>query len=152
MGDHVVWITVTPSSINMSIESIPPHTQLLYSKTRVNMNAYFFSYFCIEIDCGYSLEPPCRRGSISYTHSLCFEQRVSFVFVLSQNKKIYLRMFFCFLLCYLLTNSLYCINVSVMNQYTTCMQLYFIVIHYLHTHTKSQKRDTSITEMYKNFP
>ena len=34
----------------------------------------FFLFLLKNIDCGYSLEPP-RRGSLTSTHNLCFEQK-----------------------------------------------------------------------------
>ena len=38
---------------------------------------WYFSYFCSNIDCGYSLEPPRRGGSNEYPQSI----------LLSKNKK-----------------------------------------------------------------
>ena len=47
---------------NLSVQLIPHYTPLLYNKTGVDI----FSFFLIlNIDCGYSLEPP-RCGSSVY--------------------------------------------------------------------------------------
>ena len=35
---------------------------------------HYFSYVAKNIDCGYSLELPCR-GSSNNTHNLCFEKK-----------------------------------------------------------------------------
>ena len=45
-------------------------TPLLYSKTGVYRGINYFSYFCSNIDCGYSLEPPRRGGSNEYPRSM----------------------------------------------------------------------------------
>ena len=36
--------------------------------------SWYFSYFCTNIDCGYSLEPPHRGGSNKYPQSMCLEK------------------------------------------------------------------------------
>ena len=54
---------------NTSIQNIlkisPPKTESFSDK-----NSNIFSYFCSNIDCGYSLEPPLRGGSNEYPQSM----------------------------------------------------------------------------------
>ena len=56
---------------NMSVKCIPPYTPLLFSKTGVFRGITIFSYFFLNIDCGYSLEQPL----------------IPTIYVLSKNKK-----------------------------------------------------------------
>ena len=43
---------------NMSVYCIPPYIPLLYSKTAVYRGIHFFLFLLLNIDFGYSLEPP----------------------------------------------------------------------------------------------
>ena len=47
----------------------------------------FFLFLLQNIDCGYSLEPPCRGGSSIYVLSLKQARSVPTIYVLSKNKK-----------------------------------------------------------------
>ena len=43
---------------NMSMTCRSPYTPLLYSETWVYRGIHYFLIFALNIDCGYSLEPP----------------------------------------------------------------------------------------------
>ena len=61
--DSTVFSKMIMPSDNMSVCFIPPYTPLLYGKTGVYRGIFtgvyiIFLFLLLNIDCGYSLEPP----------------------------------------------------------------------------------------------
>ena len=67
----VSFLTCTVHIFKMT--RIPPYTQLLYIVKlgyRPTQENIFFLFLLQDIDCGYSLEPSRRGGSIVYSRSM----------------------------------------------------------------------------------
>ena len=61
----------SPSRKHAYIILTPLHPTFIYGKTGVYRGIYYFFLFLLKnIDCGYSLEPPCRGGSNEYQQSM----------------------------------------------------------------------------------
>ena len=68
---HSMKHSYSPHHENMPVSFWPPWTPLLYSKTGVYRILHCFFLFLLKnIDCGYSLEPPCQDGSNKHPQSM----------------------------------------------------------------------------------
>ena len=51
-------------------------------ETFIGEKMIVFHIFAKNIDCGYTLEPPCREAVLKSTHSLCFESGITKMYTL----------------------------------------------------------------------
>ena len=56
---------------NKHYKNLPMHIQRFFSAVKISLeNFFYFLIFAQNIDCGYTLEPPCRGGSNGYPQSI----------------------------------------------------------------------------------
>ena len=66
IANIICFFTICKHAYSNTLKILPPKNENFQIE-----NSDIFSYFCLNIDCGYSLEPPRRGGSNEY-HNLCF--------------------------------------------------------------------------------